>query len=110
MTDNGIEIEDKAFQGEEIHEDSGSEMEIDSDLEHDAPGLLLSMSENITDAKKDAIKLQSKESSHHPTLPLTRIRKIMKADPELHKCSQEAVLATAIATVNQCPVFIYVLC
>ena len=50
-------------------------------------------------------KFISQSSQRQPLIfPLTRVKKIMKADPELTKCTNESLLATSAATV---PILFY---
>ena len=96
MTINDMETDDETTQKMDIHSESSSEIEIESDSEHTVDESLTFKPVGTDDTNPAISKSQGSGSSHGSILPLTRIKKIMKADPELNKCTPDSVLATAI--------------
>lgn len=98
MTSNDMETDDETTQKMDIHSEASSDIEIESESEHTADESLTFKPSSTSDANLATSKPQGSGSSHSSILPLARIKKIMKADPELNKCTPDSVLATAIST------------
>lgn len=101
MTSNDMETDYEATQKMDIQSESSSEIEIESESEQAVTETTTSKAaDSTTNINQDIYKPQDTFSFHNSILPLSRIRKIMKADPESNKCTPESVLATAISTVR----------
>ena len=54
---------------------------------------------DVEDAKDEEEQAKGPAGPTAAVFPISRIKKIMKADPELNKCTPESVFATSLATV-----------
>lgn len=107
MTSNDMETDDKVTQRMDVQSESSSDIEIESESEQAVTGTTTSKTAtSTTNINQDTSKPQASFPFHNSILPLSRIKKIMKADPELSKCSPDSVLATAISTVRTTPLII----